>query len=73
VIPEQIPGWFFALLVVAIGLSWAFVFIGQPSGGHTPPRSAIGAAVWSMVCIAGLVAVTLWWKGVLFDVVARLT
>ena len=72
-IPEHIPLWFYVILVVAIALSWMSVFIGPNSGSHTPDRSGTMALVWSMVCILGIIAATLWWRGELFNVVGWFT
>lgn len=70
--PEKIPAWFFGLLVVAIALSWVRLLIGPDNGRHGE-RKAGPVVFGSVGCVLGLMCVTLWWRGELFNVVGWFT
>lgn len=66
--PDKIPAWFFGLLVVAIALSWMSLLIGPDNGRHGQRR--VGPVVFGSIgYVLGLIAVTLWWRGELFNAV----
>ena len=67
-IPEQIPTWFYVVLVVALALTWLTSLTGSGGGNHKNQVSGVSVLFWSIVCVVGLVAATLWWRGVLFGI-----